>query len=76
MGNCENKSIVSFGAVTGNLPDLANTVADKLSMDQKYLFEICQAISVGKRFFELVNRRLSRANRLLRLYFCNLYLIT
>lgn len=34
MANCENKSIVFFGAVTGNLADLPNTVVDKLSTAQ------------------------------------------
>lgn len=57
LQNCENKSIVSFGAVTGNLPDLPYMVVDKLSTDQKYLYEISQAISVGIFCFELANRQ-------------------
>lgn len=41
MINYEDKSIVSFGVVTCNLPDLPNTVVDKLSTDQKIIYIRC-----------------------------------
>lgn len=74
---CENKTTVSFCAVAGNLPDLSENVVEVLSTDQKYLYEICQAVSIGSCTPELANRQpgkmahsrwLTSANRILRLY--------
>lgn len=77
LAGCENKTTVSFCAVAGNLPDLPKNVVDELSTDQKYLYEICQAVSTGSYTPELANRQLVKlahsrwltsVNRILRLY--------
>lgn len=74
---CENKTPVYFCAVSGNLPDLSESVVEVLSTDQKYLYEMCQAVSIGFCSPELANRQpgkmthsrwLTSANRILRLY--------
>lgn len=83
LAACENKTTVSFRAVSGNLPDLSKNVVDELSTDQKYLYEICQAVSTGSCSPELANRKpgkmahsrwLTSANRILRLYVSTLNL--
>lgn len=77
LAGCENRTAVTFCAVAGNLPELPKTVVDELSTDQKYLYEICQAIASGSCTPELANRQpgkmahsrwLTCANRILRLY--------
>lgn len=74
---CENNITVSFSAVVGNCPDLSKNVVDELSTDQKYLYDICQAVKTGSCTPELANRQpgkmahsrwLTLANRILRLY--------
>ncbi|CAG9830028.1 unnamed protein product [Diabrotica balteata] len=73
----ENKPTLTFSAVIDNLPDLPKNVVNELSTDQKYLYEICQAVLTGFCTPELANRQagkmahsrwLTTANRLLRLY--------
>ena len=67
--------IVSFQPIEGNL--LSNIDADDLSTDQRYLHEMCQAITSGHCSSELGNRKpgpichsrwLTTASRILRLY--------
>lgn len=78
LGSCENLKIVkfkrlSFKCEVPNLEDVAN----KFSSDQKYLHDICCAISSGEFSEQLANRSpgklnharwLTTANRILRLY--------
>ena len=67
--------IVSFQPIEGNL--LSNIDADDLSTDQRYLHEMCQAITSGHCSSELGNRKpgpichsrwLTTASHILRLY--------
>ncbi|ESO04220.1 hypothetical protein HELRODRAFT_172570 [Helobdella robusta] len=77
LATCENKTTLLFQPLTGHLPDLTKNVVNELSIDQKYLYEICQAVLTGSCSPELANRQpgnlshsrwLTCANRLLRLY--------
>lgn len=77
LSGCENKSTVNFCAVAGNLSEFPKNVVDKLSTDQKYLYELCQVVSTGFCTLELANRQpgkmvhsrcLTTANRILRFY--------
>ncbi|ESN95353.1 hypothetical protein HELRODRAFT_179421 [Helobdella robusta] len=77
LATCENKTTLLFQPLTGHLPDLTKNVVNELSTDQKYLYEICQAVLTGSCSPELANRQpgnlshsrwLTCANRLLRLY--------
>lgn len=79
---CETKTPVSFCAVAGNLPDLPRNVIDDLSTDQKYLYQMSNAVSTGFCAPELANRQpgkmahsrwLTTANRILRLYISTLH---
>ncbi|ESN93205.1 hypothetical protein HELRODRAFT_181125 [Helobdella robusta] len=77
LATCENETTLLFQPLTGHLPDLTKNVVNELSTDQKYLYEICQAVLTGSCSPELANRQpgnlshsrwLTCANRLLRLY--------
>ncbi|KAJ6617794.1 hypothetical protein Bhyg_17838, partial [Pseudolycoriella hygida] len=78
LGDCVNLPIVKFERVTTKLPNLTNDMQIKdLSTDQKYLYEICEAISTGIFSQSLSERRcgnlchsrwLTLANSVLRLY--------
>jgi len=81
LAGCENQTTLSFCTVAGNLPALPKNVVDELSADQKYLYEICQAVSTGSCTPELANRQpgkmthsrwLTSANRILRHYISTL----
>lgn len=72
--SCERLKVVGFRAIPVELP--AVDLKD-LSSDQKYLYEICSAISEGRLATDLENREpgkmahsrwLTMANRVLRLY--------
>lgn len=73
--NCEKLPIIDFVPITCVLPSCMNS--NDLSTDQKYLFDLCSAVSVGicpvdhsLRNPGLINhsRWLTTANRILRLY--------
>lgn len=62
--------------MAGNLPDLSENVVEVLSTDQKYLYEICQSVSIGSCTPLQANRQpgkiahwrwLTSVNRILRL---------
>lgn len=74
LENCEKQPVVKFKKIDVNFPDIDLT---KLSTDQKYLYEICIAISKGTISPSLTRREpgkmahsrwLTTANRILRLY--------
>ncbi|KAK3920111.1 DNA-directed RNA polymerase subunit beta' [Frankliniella fusca] len=74
LDNCEQLPVKKFKMVTVNLPDLSFV---ELSKDQKYLYDICQAIGAGNCPEDLARRDpgplshsrwLTCANRILRLY--------
>ncbi|KAK4879822.1 hypothetical protein RN001_007968, partial [Aquatica leii] len=74
LETCQNLEVVAFKPIACYLPDI---VISELSTDQKYLHQMCSAISSGKCFLELSNmdpgklarsRWLTTANRILRLY--------
>lgn len=81
LAGCENTTTVDFCAVASNIPKLPKNVVDELSTDQKYLYELCHAVSTGFCTPELANRQpgkmvhsrwLTTANRILRLYISSL----
>ena len=72
--SCEKLPVAVFQAVDGELPELNDV---DLSTDQRYLYDMCQAVILGKCSMELSRkdpgaishaRWLTTANRLLRLY--------
>lgn len=74
LSSCEHMPIVTFDRIEVELPVI--TLSD-LSTDQRYLWEICNAVSVGKCTLALSRREpgallhsrwLTTANRILRLY--------
>lgn len=74
---CESKPLVSFCVVAGNLLELPDDIVKELSTDQKYLYEMCHAVTTGSCSPELASRQpgkmahsrwLTTANRILRLY--------
>lgn len=74
LENCEKNPVVDFKKIDVNFPDIDFT---ELSTDQKYLYEICIAISKGTISPSLAQREpgkmahsrwLTTANRILRLY--------
>lgn len=81
LESCEKKPIVKFNRVySDNLPILTENVVRDLSCDQKYLYEICNAIKLGmispslkmRAPGTLVHSRfLTTANRILRFYVSN-----
>lgn len=77
LEQCQSLPVVDFTPVVGNLQLLQADVINSLSTDQKYLYELSQAISVGSCSSELAHRQpgkmghsrwLTTANRVLRLY--------
>lgn len=77
LENCEKLPVIEFKSIQGNLPAMPEDILKDLSADQKYLFEMCQAISVGLCDTRISNRNpgklahsrwVTTANRLLRLY--------
>lgn len=73
LKNCHLLPVVNFVPIAVNLPQ----VPDDISTDQKYLYDICQAVSNGCCPAKLANRHpgtichsrwLTTANNLLRLY--------
>ena len=73
--------LVTFQAVFSDIPQLSSQAVNDLSTDQRYLYEMCQAVSMGKVSEELGRRSpgalhharwLTRANRILRLYVSSL----
>ena len=69
--------LVTFQAVPSDIPQISSQMVNDLSTDQRYLYEICQAVSMGKVSEELGKRSpgalhharwLTQANRILRLY--------
>lgn len=79
MKDCENLPLVPFEAIQCNLPEISNT--HDLSTDQRYLFDICQAIGSGicsdglkkRNPGKVVHSRwLTTGNRILRLYLSTL----
>lgn len=74
LKDCENLTVTNFEPIICNLPEIDPKI---LSKDQKYLYEICQAVNSGVCPEDLKNRLpgplnharwLTAANRLLRLY--------
>ncbi|CAG9792258.1 unnamed protein product [Diatraea saccharalis] len=72
-------SIISLleSQVTGNVPELSDNIMKELSTDQKYLYEMCHAVTTGSCSLELAScqsgkmahsRWLITANRILRFY--------
>lgn len=79
LENCEKQTVIDFQRIEGNLPDKLRVLKD-LSTDQKYLLEICVAVSSGICTPDLAARNpgklshsrwLTTANRILRLYISN-----
>ncbi|KAJ2945333.1 hypothetical protein O0L34_g9424 [Tuta absoluta] len=77
LETCESLPIQNYANVAGNKTDLQHDVVKTLSTDQKYLYDICEAVSSGVCSVELANRQpgkmahsrwLTTANRILRLY--------
>lgn len=77
LQSCEKLHVVVFNEVKGNLPAIPASIMKDLSADQRYLFDICQAIDNGKCSIDLSNRYpgkmshsrwITLANRVLRLY--------
>lgn len=77
LSDCENTTVAQFSPVMGNVPDIEQRIVDQLSTEQKYLFEMCQAIKSGYCAPVLANRQpgkmahsrwVTTANRILRLY--------
>lgn len=78
LENCTGLPVVEFSAIPSlNLPDLPKETEEKLSTDQKYLYQICHAVSSGTCSQDLSRRNpgkmahsrwLTTANRILRLY--------
>lgn len=76
--SCEKLPVVNFQAIPDiSLPVLPAHVLDDLSSDQKYLYNICQALQSGNCSADLAqvqpgtlshSRWLTAANRILRLY--------
>lgn len=71
---CENMPVVNYNIINCELPEVDFL---DLSADQKYLFQICVAVSTGECSVDLLNRSpgklshsrwLTLANRILRLY--------
>lgn len=74
---CEKMEVITYQPVAGNMPNLDDKIINELSTDQKYLYEICQAVASGICTLELANRQpgkmehsrwLTFANRILRHY--------
>ncbi|GBP27482.1 hypothetical protein EVAR_14303_1 [Eumeta japonica] len=74
LENCEKRPIVHFQPIPTDLRELS---AEDISTDQKYLYKIVEAVSIGTFSNDLANkspgkmshaRWLTRANRILRLY--------
>lgn len=74
LNNCLKKEVIDFEPIPAELPNIDK---ESLSTDQKYLYEICIAISQGRVTTSLANRDpgklahsrwLTCANRVLRLY--------
>lgn len=75
--DCEKTAIVLFTPINGNIPDMEKQISDEMSTEQKYMFEMCQAIKSGHCPQELGNRQpgkiahsrwVTTANRIMRLY--------
>src|SRR6218665_56562 len=75
LKDCCDMPIVTFQRIEGNV--LRNIDPNDLSTDQKYLLEMCQAITTGQCSTDFGNRKLgpmchsrwlTTANRILRLY--------
>ena len=73
--------LVTFQAVSCDIPRILSQVVNDLSTDQRYLYEMCKAVSMGKMSEELGRRSrgalhharwLTRANQILRLYVSSL----
>src|SRR5688572_20525060 len=76
LAACEKLPVASFSPIQANFPEIANVVSD-LSIDQRYLYNICDAVHKGLCSAELSrkdpgaishSRWLTAANRVLRLY--------
>ena len=72
--------LITFQAVSSDIPQFSSQVVNDLSTDQRYLYEMSQAVSMGKVSAELGRRSpgalhharwLTRANRILRLHVCS-----
>lgn len=77
LETCDDLPIIHFERLDGNLPEMTEDTVNDLSRDQKYLFEICQAVCSGECSDSLSRRNPGRiahsrwitmANRILRLY--------
>lgn len=75
--DCEKFPVTTFLPINGNLPQLDEKVINDLSWEQKYLYNICNAINLGNCSIDLAQRQpgkighsrwLTTANRILRLY--------
>ncbi|KAK4879054.1 hypothetical protein RN001_007200 [Aquatica leii] len=64
LENCAKLSVVAFEPIEAELPIIN---PNKLSTDQKYLFNICKGISRGD-ISSSLSLRVTTANRILRLY--------
>jgi hypothetical protein len=74
LADCEKLPVVVFAPISSDLPNLADL---DLSTDQKYMYDMCEAVTNGVCSNELSKRDpgamsharwLTTANRLLRLY--------
>lgn len=78
LEKCTDLPVTGFSAIpVPNMPVLLKETENSLSTDQKYLYQICQAVSSGSCPQDLSNRNsgkmahsrwLTTANRILRLY--------
>ena len=68
---CEFMPIINFTPIPSSLQEIDTSIIKNLSTDQKYLYEIHQAVSMGEVSPDLSVRSpggLNHANRILRLY--------
>ena len=73
--------LVTFQAVSSDVPEISLQMVNDLSTDHRYLYDVCQAVSMGKVLEKLKRRfpgalhharRLTRENRIPRLYVSSL----
>lgn len=77
LENCSDLPVIEFIAIPSNMPILPKATEKSLSTDQKYLYQMCQAVSSGSCSPDLSNKNpgkmaharwLTTVNRILRLY--------
>ena len=81
MANCENLPVIKFAAISNEFPKIDIEVIKDLSTDQRYLWDICQAVTNGNCSTSLSKKHpgkmsharwITTANRIMRLYISTL----